>query len=108
MSWGPFQPIILPLRPPRLAIEGAELTDLRAVGDHEEAPRLVIAAVGGLDRGLEDESDVRFRNGLGLELPGRALGEDRLAQRHGQPVSVHTLNPPVSRAGDRRPWRGSA
>src|SRR5262249_20328808 len=63
--------------------------DLLAIGHGEEPPDLVVAAVRGLHRRLEEEPEVLGGNGVGPELPDRALGEHGFADGHQQALRAH-------------------
>ena len=56
-----FEAFVVSLRPPRLVIERAELSDGRGVGDDEKTRDLLVAAVGCFHRGFEDQPQVRER-----------------------------------------------
>src|SRR5437773_632203 len=77
------------LGPPRLVVELAELADQRPVRHHQKARDLTVAPVRRLEGGLEDEPDVLHGDRFGPEASDGTLGEDRLADGHGEPLRVH-------------------
>ena len=81
--------LVAPFGPPRLAIERAELLDDRGVGQHQEARRLAVAAAGRLASLPRGSVEVVGRDRVGAQAADRPLGEDRLADRHGEARAVH-------------------
>src|SRR4029450_3843611 len=64
--------------------ERAELAALLRIAHDEEGPVLRVAAARGADGGIEDALDQRRWYGVGLEVPQRAGGIDRLEQSDGR------------------------
>ena len=68
------------LRPPRFAVQGADVLNHRSIGQQQEPGGLEVATARCLDRSFEDESQDLDRHGIGLQPADRTLAEERVAQ----------------------------